>query len=283
MRERRYRHRAFTRTARVINGACGFLFVAFALHFLIVKQGDVLMLSYGMYNHSDTPFDLLRAAVISTVCLVIPAQLLYYFVTLPLSVKALVWAPSFLSLGLLTSLILQEDFFSLRMQEAVLFIGILVFLFFFFRSRPDFHRHSRPRFMSLFVSNMLVVFISIVACWTLSNTSILLHENLDTGRMVREGRMDDVMASPERMCCLTQCLLRSDDMVGKALKVPYHLGRWLGYAPRDWSVPMSRFIRAAIAEEERRDTIDYNPSERLYRLRAFEAALQPSYINNNTK
>jgi hypothetical protein len=282
MRERRYRHRAFTRTARVINGACGFLFVVFALHFLIVKQSDVLMLSYGMFNHSDTPFDLLKASVISTVCLVIPAQLLYYFVTLPLSVKALVWSPSYLSLGLLTSLIVQEGFFSWRTLEAVLLISILVFLFFFFRSRPDFHRHSRPRMMSLFVSNLLVVFLSILACWTLSNTSISLHYGLDTGRMVRDGRMDDVMSSPERMCCLTERLLRSDDMAGKALKVPYHLGRYLGYAPSDWSVPMSRFIRAAIAEEERRDTVNFEPSKRLYRLRVFEAALQSSSINNNT-
>lgn len=282
MRERRYR--AFQRTARVLHGACGFLFVVFALHFLLVEQSDVLMLSYGMFSVSDTPFDLLRASIISVVCLVIPAQLLYSLVSLPLSVKALVWSPSYILLGMLTSLFVLDGVSSWKMCMEILICFIFFFFFFFFRSRPDFHRHSRPRMMSLYASNLTVTLISIFACWTLSNTSIPLHYSIETARMVREGRMEEVMSSPERMDCLVNRLLRSDDPVGRSLKVSHYLGRWLGYAPHDWSVPMSAFVREAIAVEERRDTVNSYPGERLYRLRDFKAALpQSSSINNNKK
>lgn len=281
---REWRRRAFQRTARVLNGVCGFLFVAFALNYLIVKQGDVLMLSYGMFCHSDTPFDLLSAAVISTMCLVIPAQLLYVFLPLPLSLKALAWSPSYLCLGLLTSLIVHEGFPLWRVSLTLFYVIALVLVIFLAMSRPDFHRHSRPKFISLLASNLTVTLVSIVACWTLSNTSIILHESITTARMLREGRIEEVISSPARMDLLVHRLLRSDDPVGRALNVPHHLGRSLGYAPRDWSVPMSHFVSEAIAEEERRDTINSYPSERLYRLREFQAALsQLSSINNNKK
>ena len=275
-------NRAYNQTALIINGVCGLVFIAFAVHYLLHRQSGVLLLSYDMYNHSDTPFDLLKAVIISVICLVIPTLFLCRLLHLPLSAKALAWTPSFICLGLLTSLIYMD---TSVMRYVMLFVitAVTTFAIVYAQSRPDQMISSRPKVMPILERNAIIIFLSIVACHTIGNNSLALHLKLNTARLVREENYDELLSSPDCVNCLVNQLLKPDDPVGTTLKIHDNVGLYLGYVPSDWSVPMDIFLREAINAEKQCDTTDNYQSVRMQRLIRFNAAIPKATIENINK
>jgi len=270
----RRRDNANRQTAYAIHGVCGLLFIAFAVHFLFVEQSEVLLLTYALHDLSNTPFEHFRAAMISVAVLVIGALAISRFShRIPLELKALVWAPSYFGLGLLASLCTTSEysvghlfwtFFCLILLASAIVLTPVV-------SHP--FAVQRIKWLHLSVPNLLVTLCSMVICWTVTNNDLDLHRDLETARLVRQGRFAELMSSPRQMGRLTQRLLSPDNIVGRTMQVPEHLYRYLGYVPQSPSMPLERFLDKAILAEQLNDTVPDARTLRMTRLQTFRASL----------
>lgn len=270
----RRRDNANRQTAYAIHGVCGLLFITFALHFLFVEQREVLLLTYALHDLSNTPFDHFRAAMISVTVLVIGALAISLFSRrITLELKALVWAPSYFCLGLLASLCTTKEYSVARLIWAVLCLMLLVSAFALASAAPRPLFSQRIKWMHLAVPNLLVTLCSMVICWTVTNSDLDLHKDLETSRLVCKGRFVELMASPRHMGRLTQRLLSPGNIVGRTMHVPERLYRYLGYVPQSPSMPLDRFLDKAILAEQRNDTVPDARTVRMTRLQTFRESL----------
>lgn len=270
----RRRDNAYRQTAYAIHGVCGLLFIAFALHFLLREQREVLLLTYALHNLSNTPFDLYRAVPISVTVLVIVALGISFFSQrIPLQLKALVWAPSYFGLGMLASLCTTGEYPLGRLLWAVFCLILLLAVLFLASNVPMPIMPQRISIMHLAVPNLLVTLCSIVMCWTVTNSNLDLHDDLDTARLVRKGRYEKLMSSPHHVGRLTRRLMSPDNLVGRTMDVPGQIYRYLGYVPQSPSMPLERFLDKAILMEQQKDTLFETSSLRLIRLQTFRSSL----------
>lgn len=270
----RRRDNANRQTAYAIHGVCGLLFIAFALHFLFVEQREVLSLTYALHDLSNTPFDRFRAVMISVAVLVIGALAISRFSRrIPLEMKALIWAPSYFCLGMLASLCTTYEYSSTRLFWAVFCFVLLVSAFALASANPSPLLVHRVKWLRLAVPNLLITLCSMLICWTVTNSDLDLHNDLETARLVRKGHFTELMSSPRHMERLSQRLLSSGNIVGSTMDVPGHLWRYLGYAPQSPSMPLGRFLDKAVLAEQLNDTVPGVPTVRMKRLQAFRASL----------
>ena len=87
--------------------------------------------------------------------------------------------------------------------------------------------------------------------------------------MIRDGRLEDVYASPIRMEYFTEQLMQPGDLVGETMRVPDSVYRFLGYASEDTDMSLEHFVRHAISLEQKNDTIPDRPTARMTRLKSF--------------
>lgn len=270
----RRRDNANRQTAYAIYGVCGLLFIAFALHFLYVEQREVLLLTYALHDLSNTPFDHFRASMISIAVMVIGALAISRFSRrIPLELKALVWAPSYFCLGMLASLCTTGEYSLGRFLWAAFCLLLTGLIFGFACVSPTPVMPQRIKRMHLAVPNLLVTLCSMVMCWTVTNSDLNLHADLETARLLRRGRFAEVMASPLHMGRLTGRLLSPDNLVGRTMDVPGRLYRYLGYVPQSPSMPVDRFLDKAILMEQRKDSLGDASSVKLIRLQTFRSSL----------
>ena len=112
-----------------------------------------------------------------------------------------------------------------------------------------------------------------VICWTVTNSDLELHRDLETSHLVRKGRFVELMSSPRHMGRLTRRLLAPDNIVGRTMQVPEQLYRYLGYVPQSPSMPLERFLDKAILAEQLNDTVPDARTVRMTRLQTFRASL----------
>lgn len=267
---RRSLDRAYRQTAYVIHGVCGLMFVYFALKMLIEEQCDVMLFSYCMHGQPSESFDRLSAAIVTTAILLIPAHLLMLLRRIPLSMKAIVWLPSFYCLGAITSLWGVTGIGITDMYVIVCGVIIAICFFVYAMTHPDVRYPGRRRaILPVVVPNLLVIFLSMLTCRFIGNSDIELHEKLEVARMIRDGRLEDVYASPIRMEYFTEQLMQPSDLVGETMRVPGSVYRFLGYAPEDADMSLEHFVRHAISLEQKNDTISGRPTVRMTRLKSF--------------
>lgn len=270
----RRRDNAYRQTAYAIHGVCGLLFIAFALHFLLREQREVLLLTYALHDLSNTPFDLYRAVPISVTVLVILALGISYFSRrIPLQLKALVWAPSYFGLGMLASLCTTGEYTVGRLLWAVFCLLFLLAVLFLACTVPVPAMSQHIKMMHLAVPNLLVTLCSMIICWTVTNSNLDLHDDLNTAFLVRKGRFVELMASPHHVGRLTRRLMSPDNLVGRTMDIPGRLYRYLGYVPQSSSMPLERFLDKAILTEQQKDTLSGPSSVRLIRLQTFRSSL----------
>ena len=270
----RRRDNANRQTAYAIHGVCGLLFIVFALHFLFVEQREVLLLTYALHNLSNTPFDHFRAAMISVTVLTIGALAISRFSQrIPLELKALVWTPSYFCLGLLASLCSTSEYSLGRLLWAIVCVVLLASAFALASSGVFPVVRQRIKWFRLAVPNLVITLCSMAICWSVTNSNLDLHDDLETARLLRKGRFAEVMASPLHMRRLTSRLLSPDNLVGRTMDVPGRLYRYLGYVPQSPSMPVAHFLDKAILMEQRKDSLGDASSVRLVRLQAFRASL----------
>lgn len=270
----RRRDNANRQTAYAIHGVCGLLFITFALHFLLYEQKEVLSLTYALHDLSNTPFDRIRAVLISVAVLVIGALAISRFSQrIPMGIKALVWAPSYFCLGMLASLCTTREYSAGRLLWAVFCFVLLVSAFTLTSAASRPLIAQRVKWPRLAVPNLLVTLCSMVMCWTVTNSDLELHNDLETSHLVCRGRFAELMSSPRHMGRLTHRLLSPDNLVGHTMDVPGHLYRYLGYAPQSPTMPLDRFLDKAILAERMKYSPDDLSAVKLNRLQAFRASL----------
>ena len=99
-----YSHPQIRLIAQRIPLLCALYFVTFSLIYLLLLQSDVIAQAQYILSRGQSVFHPLAAALLSTGLLFLLGLVVNYLLHwLPLRLKALVWFPSFLLLGLLTS------------------------------------------------------------------------------------------------------------------------------------------------------------------------------------
>ena len=270
----RRRDNANRQTAYAIHGVCGLLFIAFALHFLFVEQKEVLLLTYALHNLSNTPFDHFRAAMISVTVLTIGALAISRISQrIPSELKALVWTPSYFCLGLLASLCSTSEYSLGRLLWAIVCVVLLASAFALASSGVFPVVRQRIKWFRLAVPNLVITLCSMAICWSVTNSNLDLHDDLETARLLRMGRFVELMSSSRHMNRLTRRLLSSDNIVGRTMNVPDNLYRYLGYAPQSSSMSLGRFLDKAILMEQQKDSLDSPSAVKLKRLQTFRASL----------
>ena len=270
----RRRDNANRQTAYAIHGVCGLLFIAFALHFLFVEQKEVLLLTYALHNLSNTPFDHFRAAMISVTVLTIGALAISRFSQrIPSELKALAWTPSYFCLGLLASLCSTSEYSLGRLLWAIVCVVLLAAAFALASSGVFPVVRQRIKWFRLAVPNLLITLCSMAICWSVTNSNLDLHDDLETARLLRMGRFVELMSSSRHMNRLTRRLLSSDNIVGRTMNVPDNLYRYFGYAPQSSSMSLERFLDKAILMEQQKDSLDSPSAVKLKRLQTFRASL----------
>lgn len=186
----------YRRTARLISIACGSLFTVFTVLYLYVMQSGLLAAAQHLLSDGFTTYYAGWGTLIITVLLLLLSMGLKHLLQLPLRFNALYYFLPAVILGVLTSLVPDENggvrcdlHWGWLCLYAVLYCGLLWIILHY----PDFSKVDKKGICSYLWPNFLFLFLLFLMVGGLGNTSDVYHYRLRTEHLVVNNRFEDAL------------------------------------------------------------------------------------------
>lgn len=178
------------RTARIISGVCGSLFILFIFFYLFVMQADLLATAQHLLSKGQTVYSPLWGACIITLLLLLLQVLFRRLVAYPLRFYVLSYFPSCLVLVMLTSIVPDRDgdvCFSVNWIWFVISFVLHALLTWASLHFPD-RNNGKQRVFSLLWVNFLLLALQFCVVGGMSNTNDVYHYKLRAVRYIVQGQ-----------------------------------------------------------------------------------------------
>ncbi|MBQ9559002.1 MAG: hypothetical protein IJV08_03355 [Bacteroidaceae bacterium] len=185
-----YSHPQIRRIARRIPVLCALYFILFAFCYLRFVQSELMAQTQFLLSGGTTVYHPLFSALLCTFLLTLLGLFLGSLLRwLPLRMKASVWWPSFLLLGLLTHWRFPQfgDQGSALRGWTVALLVLLGLLWFFVARLFTDSSKERETFSTYAWPNALQLVLFTCACLSLGNTDVVLHRTLRSARLLHDG------------------------------------------------------------------------------------------------
>lgn len=186
----------YKRTARLVSIACGFLFTTFTVLYLYVMQSGLLAAAQHLLSDGFTTYYAGWGTLIITVLLLLLTVGLKRLLKLPLRFTALYYFLPAVILGILTSLVPDENggvrcdlSWGWLCAYAVLYFCLLWVILHY----PDFSKVDKQGVCSYLWPNFLLLFLLFLMVGSLGNTSDIYHYRLRTERLIVDNRFEDAL------------------------------------------------------------------------------------------
>ena len=181
------------------------LFVAFTVLFFAFFQRDLVALMQATWSRGQTLNNPLVTAVIVALVLIVLRWIVKLITRLGGRWEAFTWVPSYLLLGLTTSVDGASMHYDLRSWAFVVGGCVLMLLIVCWLS-AHWYSDKRTSFSALLLPGLVVTVISMVLCMMLTNHDAALHQELAAYRYAANGRADRVAAVGRRSLETTPAL-----------------------------------------------------------------------------
>ena len=166
----------------VVKIMCVIMFCMFTFFFLYAFQADLLFAAQHHLSHGQTKYDSLIGASIITLVLLLVSLVLDYFVKVNQSFCSLVFVPSLLLLGFLTSFnydfgLYYDASWTLALSALVVWLLGLIFI------KTKFKYVKLPVVKCLWINTFILSFMFFVTA-LMSNGNSVLHIKLKTERLL---------------------------------------------------------------------------------------------------
>ncbi len=263
----RFSHPQIRKTARRIPLLCALYYVLFSFSYLYFFQSELMAQSQFLLSEGITEYHPKLASLLCTLLLLMLGFFLdRLFQWLPLRMKASAWYPSFLLLGVLTSLRFPE--FGDRGEAPSWFGWTLLVAFFALllllgRMFVDSSKERDTLSTYAWPNAILLVFFSSITL-SVGNTDAVLHHTLRSANLLSRGKTEQVLEEARLEQCpsrqlsvLTALALSREERLGDELftfPLPYGID---GLLPQLSDTLMFFNLPAAVEEQ-----MGYRKSER---------------------
>ncbi len=174
------------------------IFVIFTVAYIYSYQGDVLAMTQYAWAHGQTHYDRLVGVCIITTVLSMVAFVVGFFLSLPQRAHALIYFPSFLLMGLLTAVDVENG--TVHTSALWLTVSPLILLLYVVvvvqlkRYQPFLMPLRSTGFLSQpWWTNILLLCAMMTLTYSMGNTDRTLHTRLAVERHIHQCQWDDAL------------------------------------------------------------------------------------------
>ena len=224
----------FKNTVRIISWMCGFIFTIFSLAYLYYLQADLLAMAQHILSGGRTTYSPVWGAVLLTTALLLLRAAFGKTIAYPLRFNALYFFPSFLLIGLLTSIRPNAN---MQISLGINWIAIVIYLALFSLISwialhfPD-RKNVKQNIFAFAWTNILLLSLQAVMTAAIANTHDVYHYRLQTEHYLIEGNDTAALHVGETSLqadrCLTSmrafALSRTGQLGNKLFEYPQYYG-----------------------------------------------------------
>lgn len=225
---------AFKRTVHIISWMCGILFTLFSLAYLFYMQANLLGMAQHILSGGRTTYSPVYGAILLTIALLILKAAFARTIAYPLRFNALYYFPSFLVIGLLTSISPDpENGMTLAVNwiAVVICLALFVLVSWIALHYPD-RKNVKQNIFAFVWTNLLLLSLQGVMAGGIADTNDVCHYRLRAERHLIEGndtaalRVGAASLKADRQLTAMRAfaLSRNNQMGDKLFEYPQYYG-----------------------------------------------------------
>lgn len=193
----------------MINIVCCLLFVLFCFLYLYLFQGELMSMAQHIYSHGRTVYYTFLYSFLLTIGFSFVGLALTFYIHVPIRFKALLWFPSFWSLGMLTDVHIPLLGFGSHSSGALPFIlaAIIWAVSVFLCKQINENRGENASLSELMWPNMLLLFVGMSFTGMVGNTDRRSHYELRMEELARSEEYEDVLDMSSKDSHPSRCIM----------------------------------------------------------------------------